>query len=132
MSAKTTVQAYFDAFNRHDPKAVAALFTNSGTYTDPAVSSGVQGELLEDYLQGHYAAFPDASYQLLQTVCEGDGLAACEWRFKGTNTAALGSLPATNRCVDVMGASVLRLTGDKIESLHGYYDRRHLLKQLGA
>jgi ketosteroid isomerase-like protein len=50
MSAQMTVQAYFDAFNRRDQKAVAALFAHSSTYADRAVSSGVQGKSLEGYL----------------------------------------------------------------------------------
>lgn len=131
MTTRAIVEAYFDAFNRHDPKAVAALFANGGKYVDPAVSSGVEGKALEDYLQGHYAAFPDANYQLLQIVVGGDTLASCEWKFKGTNTGPLGKSPATNRAVEVLGASILQVEGDKIAWLHGYYDRRNLLRQLG-
>jgi steroid delta-isomerase-like uncharacterized protein len=131
MSARTILEAYFDAFNKHDPEAVAGLFAKGGKYIDSAVSSGVEGKALEDYLQGHYAAFPDASYQLLTTVADTDGLAACEWRFKGTNLGPLGNSPATNRGVEMLGASILRVNGDKIAWLHGYYDRRNLLRQLG-
>lgn len=131
MSARAIMEAYFDAFNKHDPKAVAALFSKGGKYIDSAVSSGVEGKAFEDYLQGHYAAFPDASYQLLQTIVDSDGLVSCEWRFKGTNTGPLGNSPATNRGVEVLGASILQVIGDKIAWLHGYYDRRNLLRQLG-
>ena len=131
MPARTVMQAYFDAFNKHDPEAVAALFGKGGTYVDPAVSSGVKDKALKDYLRGHYAAFPDARYRLVGTVADRSGLAACEWRFKGTNTGPLGDAPATNRGVDVPGASVLQVKGGKIAWLHGYYDRRNLLRQLG-
>jgi steroid delta-isomerase-like uncharacterized protein len=131
MSASTLIEAYFDAFNKHDPEAVARLFAKGGRYIDSAVSSGVEGEALEDYLKGHYAAFPDASYQVLHTVTGGDGLAACEWLFKGTNTGPLGNSSATNRRAEVRGASILQVSGDKIAWLHGYYDRRHFLKQIG-
>jgi steroid delta-isomerase-like uncharacterized protein len=131
MSARTVVEAYFDAFNNHDSEAIAELFAKGGRYIDSAVSSGVEGESLKEYLKGHYAAFPDASYQILRTVADSDGLAACEWIFKGTNTGPLGNSPATNRRVEVTGASILQISGDKIGWLHGYYDRRHLLRQLG-
>lgn len=131
MSAKKVMEAYFDAFNKHDPEAVAALFVRGGKYVDSAVSSGVKGKALKDYLRGHYAAFPNASYQLVRTVADRNGLAACEWRFKGTNTGPLGDSPATNRAVSVLGASFLQVKGGKIAWLHGYYDRRNLLKQLG-
>lgn len=131
MPARTVIDIYFDAFNKHDPEAVAALFGREGAYIDPAASAGVKGKALTDYLRGHYAAFPDARYRLLRTIISPNGLMACEWRFKGTNTGALGNSPATNRAVEVPGASVLQAKGGKIAWLHGYYDRRNLLKQLG-
>ena len=131
MSARTVMEAYFDAFNKHDPEAVAALFAGGGKYVDPAVSMGVKGKALKDYLRGHYAAFPDASYRLVRTVVDRNGLATCEWRFKGTNTGPIGDSPATNRPVEVLGASFLQVKGGKIAWLHGYFDRRNLLKQLG-
>lgn len=114
VSAKKTMEAYFDAFNRHDPEAVAALFAKGGKYVDPAVSSGVEGKALEDCLRAHYAAFPDASYELIQTVADINGLAACEWRFKGTNRGPLGKSAGTDRAVEVLGASILRVQDDKI------------------
>lgn len=131
MPTQTVIEKYFDAFNKHDPEAVAALFTRGGAYIDSAVSSGVKGKALKDYLRGHYAAFPDARYRLLRTVVNRNGLMACEWRFKGTNTGPLGNSPATNRAVEVPGASILQAKDGKIAWLHGYYDRRNLLKQLG-
>lgn len=131
MSARTVMDAYFEAFNQHDPQAVAVLFAEGGQYLDSAVGTGVAGKALEHYLQGHYAAFPDASYQILHAVADANGLAACEWRFRGTHKGPLGNAPATHRGVDVQGASFLQVVGDKIAWLHGYYDRRNLLRQLG-
>jgi len=132
MPVQSVIDMYFDAFNKHDSEAVAALFARGGTYIDPAVSSGVKGKALREYLQEHYAAFPDARYRLLRIVVNRDGLTACEWRFKGTNTGPVGNSPATNRAVEVPGASILQAKGGKIAWLHGYYDRRNLLKQLGV
>lgn len=130
MSAITVMEAYFDAFNNHDPEAVAVLFAGGGKYVDSAVSSGVKGKALKDYLRGHYAAFPDARYRLIRNVADRAGLAACEWQFKGTNTGPFGDLPPSNRAVVVPGASILQVKAGKIVWLHGYYDRRLLLKQL--
>jgi steroid delta-isomerase-like uncharacterized protein len=131
MFAKTTIQDYFEAFNKYDPQAVSALFARGGKYVDSAIIAGVEGAALEKYLQDHYAAFPDATYQVLRTISDSEGMAACEWVFKGTNTGPLGKFPATHRGVEVQGASILQLEGNKIAWLHGYYDRQHLLKQIG-
>jgi len=132
MPTQTIIDRYFEAFNKHDPEAVAALFAGGGKYIDSAVSSGVKGKALKDYLRGHYAAFPDARYQLLRAIVNRNGLMACEWRFRGTNTGSLGDSPATNRSVELLGASILEAKGEKIAWLHGYYDRRNLFKQLGT
>ena len=131
MASRTLIDVYFSAFNRHDPDTVAALFAKSGTYVDPAVSTGVKGRAIKGYLQTHFAAFPDARYRTVRTVSNREGLMAVEWCFRGTNTGSLGELPATNRSVDVAGASILQARAGKIAWLHGYYDRRNLLKQLG-
>lgn len=130
-ASRTLLDRYFDAFNRHDPKAVATLYGTGGTYVDPAVSGGVRGAGLEEYLRHHYAAFPDARYEIRQIVAGGSGLIACEWRFTGTNGGPLVSAQPTNRTVTVPGASVLQAGEDTIVWLHGYFDRRGMLKQLG-
>jgi steroid delta-isomerase-like uncharacterized protein len=132
MPAKDVVSAYFKAFNKHDAEAVAGLFAKSGTYIDSAVPSGVKGEAFKTYLRGHYAAFPDGRYRLLRTIEGRGGFVAFEWRFTGTNSGALGTTPATNRPVDICGSSMVQVRNGKIAWLHGYYDRRSMLKQLGV
>lgn len=121
---------YFAAFNKHDPKAVAALFGASGTYIDPAVSSGVRGSELEEYLRHHYAAFPDARYEIRQVVEGGNGPIACEWSFTGTRSGVLGNAAPARRAVSVPGASLLQAGEDTIAWLHGSFDRRSMLTQL--
>jgi steroid delta-isomerase-like uncharacterized protein len=131
MPAPTLLDRYFSAFNRHDPEAVSALFGAKGIYVDLAVSAGVSGEALKEYLRSHYAAFPDARYRILRKILRREGPIAVEWRFQGTNTGPLGGRPASNRAVEVHGASFLEARAGKIRWLHGYYDRRGLLRQLG-
>ena len=131
MASRTLIDAYFRAFNKHDPDTVAALFGKSGAYVDPAASAGVKGRAIKEYLRAHFAAFPDARYRIVRIVTNREGLMAVEWRFRGTNTGPLGDSPATNRSVNVAGASILQARAGKIAWLHGYYDRRNLLKQLG-
>ena len=132
MPAKELVNAYFKAFNKHNAEAVTGLFAKRGTYIDSAVPAGVKGDAFKTYLRGHYAAFPDGRYRLLRSVENRDGLIAFEWRFTGTNTGALGAAAPTNRPVDVRGSSMVQVRNGKILWLHGYYDRRSMLKQLGV
>jgi steroid delta-isomerase-like uncharacterized protein len=131
MATKDLVQAYFKAFNKHDAQGVAALFGKSGTYVDPAVPNGVKGDALQEYLRGHYAAFPDGRYRVIRKIASRDGLVAFEWRFTGTQAGALGNTAATNRPVDVLGTSMMKVRSGKIAWLHGYFDRRGMFRQLG-
>ena len=132
MSAAKVLDQYFAEFNRHDAQAVARLFGTSGTYVDPAVPEGVSGPALESYLAGHYRAFPDARYEIVKIASGDGGLVACEWLFTGTNSGPFGKLPPTKRSVRVPGASMLQVDGQRIVWLHGYFDRRSMLRQLQA
>jgi steroid delta-isomerase-like uncharacterized protein len=131
MPARELISAYFKAFNKHDAGAVAGLFGKSGTYADSAAPSGVKGPAIEEYLRGHYAAFPDGRYRLARSVEGREGLIAFEWRFTGTHAGALGAIAATNRAVDIRGSSMAQVRRGKIAWLRGYYDGRAMFKQLG-
>jgi steroid delta-isomerase-like uncharacterized protein len=131
MSARELVNAYFRAFNKRDARAVCALFGKTGTYKDAATPSALKGEALNEYLRGHYAAFPDGRYRLTRAVDGRNGLIGFEWRFIGTHAGPLGSIAATNRAVDIRGSSMAQAKRGKIAWLRGYYDRRAMFKQLG-
>lgn len=131
MGKPTIVDQYFKAFNAHDPKAVAQLFGRTGKYVDPAVPAGVKGAALIDYLRAHYASFPDSRYRVVRITSSREGLTGFEWVFKGTNAGPLGDAPATNRKVEVPGASMMLVKNGAISWLHGYFDRRAMLRQLG-
>ena len=131
MARPTIVEQYFKAFNAHNPEAVARLFGRTGKYVDPAVPAGVKGSALIDYLRGHYAAFPDSRYRAVRVISGREGLIGFEWVFKGTHAGPLGSTPATNRAVEIPGASMMSAKKGTISWLHGYFDRRAMLRQLG-
>jgi hypothetical protein len=57
---------------------------------------------------------------------------AIEWEVAGTNTGALGDLPATNKPYRFRGASIGRLDTDgKIKENRDYYDMAGYLTQVG-
>lgn len=131
MAKPTIVDEYFKAFNAHNPEAVAKLFGRPGKYVDPAVREGVKGAALIAYLRSHYVAFPNARYRVVRMTWNREGLIGFEWRFTGTNAGPLGDMPATNRAVEVSGASMMLAKSGAISWLHGYFDRRAMLRQLG-
>jgi predicted ester cyclase len=79
-----------------------------------------------------WAAYPNASVELITASDAGAGLVAVQWVMRGTNTGPLpDGTPATGRPVTLRGASFTQVEGDKIRSEQIYFDRQTLLEQLG-
>lgn len=131
MDPLTVAQRYFDAWNRRDPEAVCAVFADGGTYTDPAVPGGLDPQATGRYAAGLFAAFPDLAFEIGTTVAGGDGVVCAEWTMTGTNGGSFQGLPPTGRSVRLPGADVIRLEGDRVRSVTGYFDGRAVPEQLG-
>ncbi len=71
MSAMQQAEAYFNAWNEHDVAAIAGLFAEGGSYSDPNVPDGVAGEKLSAYAAATFAAFSDLSFE---TVTRADSI----------------------------------------------------------
>ncbi len=65
MSAMQQAEAYFNAWNEHDAAAIAGLFAEGGSYSDPNVPDGVAGEkLFENHRQLERRLFKIANDEL--------------------------------------------------------------------
>ncbi len=131
MGATDVVQGYFDAWNRHDPEAIAATFVQGGTYTDPNVPEGLSGRAIAEYASGLFAAFPDLLFDLDSHSSTDDGVVAARWVMRGTNTGPLRENPPTRGTVALPGADFIAVEGDKVRSVQGYFDRSTFVEQLG-
>jgi steroid delta-isomerase-like uncharacterized protein len=131
MNAIEVVKRYFDAWNRHDADAIAALFVEGGTYSNPIAGQGLTGQATADFAKGLFTAFPDASFEIVSIGDTGGGLVATQWLARGTNTGPLADgSPPTGRPLTVPGASFTQVEGDKIRSEHAYHDRQTMDEQL--
>jgi hypothetical protein len=62
-----------------------------------------------------FAAYPDASFELISIGDTGGGLAAYQWLARATNSGpGPDGTPPTGRSVRVSGASFVQVEGDKI------------------
>lgn len=125
------VQRYTDAWNRHDSAAIAALFADGGTYNDPNTPGPLSGDAIGAYAQGLWAAFPDLSFEIGSTARDEAGLIVAEWRMKGVNTGSLNGLPPTGIAIELPGADFIRVEGDTIRSVQGYFDSAAVPRALG-
>lgn len=131
MESLAVAQRYFDAWNARDPKAIAASFSPGGTYRDPNVPAGVDAEGAAQYASGLFDAFPDLFFDLSGTGLTADGTVAAQWVMRGTNTQSFMGLPPTNRTVALPGADFIRVEGNGVSSVDGYFDSRTMVEQLG-
>ena len=132
MNAIEVVKRYSEAWNRHDADAIVALFVGAGTYSNPVAGQGLTGQAIADFAKWVFAAFPDASFEIVSIGDTGEGLVAWQWLARATNTGPLADgNPPTGRSLTLPGASFTQVEGDKIRSEQAYHDRKTMDEQLG-
>ncbi|GAA3148721.1 nuclear transport factor 2 family protein [Streptomyces echinatus] len=113
----TAVARYFEAWNATDPdalaKAVAAAWTEDGTYTDPLAD--VRGhEQIAAVVQAAHEQFPGFEFRQTGDADGNHHIARFSWELVST---ADGSAP-------VAGSDVITLSEDgRITSVLGFLDR---------
>ncbi len=91
-----TLHSLFEAFNAHDPDAVAAHFTPDAIF-DRHAGAAPQGdrhtgpEAIGRAMAETFAAVPDAHWQVLGHWDCAPGLAVSHWIFSGTDSAGQGT-----------------------------------------
>jgi steroid delta-isomerase-like uncharacterized protein len=131
MSSLEVAQRYFDGWNRRDPAAVLATMAPDGTYTDPTTGGPLSGDPFAGHMKGLFSAFPDVSFEIASVGEAAPDLVAAQWVMRGTNTGSMYGLPPTGRQVTLHGADFIRVTGNAIRSVDGYFDAGDVPKQLG-
>jgi steroid delta-isomerase-like uncharacterized protein len=131
MDPISVAQSYFDGWNRRDPAAVLATMAPAGTYSDPTTGGPLGGDAFAGYMKGLFAAFPDVSFEVASVGLAAPDLVAAQWIMRGTNTGSMYGLPPTGKPIDLKGADFIRVTGDKIRSIDGYFDSGEVPKQIG-
>ncbi|MFD9910359.1 nuclear transport factor 2 family protein [Streptomyces sp. NPDC059063] len=114
---QTAVVRYFEAWNAGDPeavrKAVAAAWTEDGTYTDPLADvTGHEG--VAGVIDAAHEQFPGFTFRWDGEVDGHHGIARFSWELV---SGADGSAP-------VAGSDVIELAEDgRIRSVYGFLDR---------
>ena len=131
MTPLEIAQRYFDGWNTHDTAAVLATLGDRGTYSDPMTGGPLRGEALAGYMNALYEGFPDTSFVLVSAGLAAPDLVAAQWIMRGTNTGSMMGLPPTGKPIVVAGADFIRVSGDRIASVQGYFDSKAIPDQLG-
>jgi steroid delta-isomerase-like uncharacterized protein len=132
MNALEVTKRSLDAWNRHDADGLVAVFAEGGTYSNPRFGHVLTGQAIANFAKSLWAAYPDASLEIISTGDTGGGLVATQWVLHGTHTGPfLDGTPATGRTVRLPGASFVQVEGDKVRSEQVYIDRQTVAEQLG-
>ena len=131
MEALEVAMQYFEAWNRRDPEAIAAILVPDGTYTDPSVPQGLGPAAAGEYARGLFAGFPDLAFEIVSATECGAGTVAAQWVMTGTNDGSFLGLPPSGRAVRLPGADFIATEDDRVRSVVGYFDTRVVPEQLG-
>jgi len=130
MQPTEVARRYIEAWNTRSPAAITETFLEGGTYTDPVTNGPLTGAAIGGFAEGLFASFPDLSFEITSNAETGTGV-VLEWTMRGTNTGSLRGLPPTGVRIAQQGIDLIRVSGDKVVSVRGYFDRQTMLEQLG-
>jgi len=119
---KAVLQAYVDAWNRHDSLAIDSLLAPEGVHEDFAW--GFRGEGPADvraFMRDVIAVSPDYQWQLTSSFSDGPRVVG-EWTWTATFTGPSPSGPVNNQRITGRGAAVAEIADGKIVRLSDYYD----------
>jgi limonene-1,2-epoxide hydrolase len=111
MSLPQIISNYFEAWNRHDPDAIVACFTQAGLYHDPYVPDGIGGAALQQYTHGVFAAMTTLRFEIVAVYSAPDAIIV-EW------------LMVAEPRVRVPGVDIFTIEDEHISKVQGYYDRK--------
>src|SRR5512132_2114118 len=123
---------YLDAWNAHDPEAVARYMADDAIYEDVALGRVLHGRSeIAAFVEEATRASSDFRFEQVSLFIAG-GDYANEWIMSGTNDREVEGVPATGRAFRVRGASIGKLdaSGQIVEN-RDYYNLAELFAQLG-
>jgi steroid delta-isomerase-like uncharacterized protein len=130
------VKASITAYNDKDWSKAKEALAADAVYDEKGTHRRIQGtgEIIEAW-QGWAKAFPDSKATIVREFASGD-TAVLELVWKGVHTGPLqtptGTLPASNRPVEMPACQVVQVEGGKIKNGSHYFDLLTMLTQIGA
>ena len=122
---------WIDGLNRGDVSVADKAFTTDCVIHingSPEPNLGVEG--FKQMVSGLLAAFPDLQFTIEDQIIAGDKVAT-RWMAVGTNSGALGGVPATGKKVRVSGLILDRVVDSKVVERWELWDQMGMLQQLG-
>ncbi|MBL0937644.1 MAG: ester cyclase [Gemmatimonadaceae bacterium] len=121
-------------WNRGDVEAVDRFLADEYTIHsdpgDPWDGATLSRAAFKERLTISRAPFPDLRFDLIDVIADNDRV-AISWTMHGTQTGALGPMPATGRRINVQGMTVYYFRDGRITGHRQVVDRVSVAQQLG-
>ena len=129
---RTFFDGYLDAWNAHDPAAVARYMAEDAIYEDVALRRVLRGpSAIAGFVEEATRASSDFRFDEVSLFIAGSDYAN-EWIMSGTNDREVQGVPATGRAFRVRGASIGKLDArGRIIENRDYYNLAEMFAQLG-
>ncbi|MBK5284103.1 MAG: ester cyclase [Bacteroidia bacterium] len=131
-AAKERVQQFYDqVINAHNVAMIDSFC--SPDFLDHNPDPGHSGKGIEDMKAGFsefFAEFPDVNFKTNFMMADGDKVMA-HVTMTGTNSGAMGDMPATNKQVSIDGIDVVVMKDGKAVERWGFFDSRKMMADLG-
>ena len=132
---KALVRRWFEeVWNKGRAEAIEEMFDEEGVAHGLASEGG--GQLrgpneFRPFFERFHGAFPDISVEVVDTVAEGDKVAA-RCAVRGRHQSDALGFAATQQPVDFEGICIVRIRDGKIVEAWNQFDFMRMFEQLGA
>ena len=123
------IDEFYEAWNRHDPAAIAAALGANGVYTDPLTRGDLSGDRLVVHLRNVLDAIRDFRITVTKVI-EGGDAAAALWTIDGTWDGTLGPITAAAAPVHFEGSDVFELVDGGIRRMRRSFDQHAVADSL--
>jgi len=129
---KAGVQRFYDeVFNGHNLAMMDSFCTTD--FVDHNPDAPHTGKGIEDVranLKDFFTAYPDIHIKTNFMVASGDTVVSYI-TMTGTNSGAMGTMPPTNKSVEINGVDLLVIKDGKATERWGFFEEMKMMKQLG-
>jgi steroid delta-isomerase-like uncharacterized protein len=131
---RAMIDAYNDAWNRHDVDAIVALHAPGMVFENHTAGERAEGDAVREHIAGIFASWPDIAFASRRLYIA-DDLVVQEWTASATHDHELrrGDLvaPASGKTLEWAGVDVIPCENGLVMRKDVYSDSVGILRQAG-
>jgi steroid delta-isomerase-like uncharacterized protein len=126
---KEVVNALYDAYGRHDHRAIRALYRDDATHDEVSQLKTKQGAAeIAAGMQKLFGWLPDIRWEVKSMIVGGDGAIAVAYVMHGTAPLKSGATEA--KTISLRGIQLVEVEGGRIRHSEDYWDAATFQRQV--